>query len=156
MWIVAIFRSDQGFLMPYPIESLKPIVVHLDSEIPPPRECQSSRSFFCLDGEEFCGDRLSEKVAEIRLMFGRSVPIVVIGISARDQSEIHQESNRITEAGAIYLERPKRGFNLDGVAAEICRELSRIYEGFEPFSSPASQEPETTEERRKEQQFYAA
>jgi hypothetical protein len=146
-------------MMPHTPLPLVPIVIHPGSGVQPLQEDEATKTFFCLDSAEFgqFGDRLSSKVAEIRSKAGSIVPIVVVGVPANEQRQVHDEANRVAEAGAIYFERPTRQVSIDELANTIVEELTRILNAPDSFAQEAKQpsnEVATEHGNGNEQAFY--
>lgn len=127
-----------------------PIIIHRKDSVHDPVHF---KSFFCLDGAEF-GDELPRRVQEIRAKVGPAVPIVVVGEPADEYSKIHEESNKVIEAGAIYFERPHQEITIDQMAGEISKELARIDEGFEPITRDYYQQISALSQNEAERSFY--
>lgn len=145
--------------MPHAPQPLVPIVIHPGSWIQPLREDEAAKTFFCLDSVEFSqfGGQLSSKVAEIRSKAGSIVPIVVVGVPADEQRQVHDEANRVAEAGAIYFERPTRQVSIDELAGTIVKELTRILDAPDSFAQETRQpstEVATERGNGNEQAFY--
>ena len=114
-------------------QPLAPIVIHPGSWV---QNVSHEQAFFCLDSAEF-GGQWDSKIAEIRNQAGAAVPIVVVGSAADEHRQMHDEANRVAEAGAIYFERPSAGVSVEELATTIGTELARILDTPETFCQQA-------------------
>jgi hypothetical protein len=146
--------SIKSSIMSQTPQPLIPIVIHPGFSIRLLGEHEASKSFFCLDSAEF-GDGLSNAVATIRSETGFTIPIIVIGLPARDHRELHQEANQAEEAGAIYFERPTGEIKIDDLASQICKELTRIHDLPESLSGHENAPIKGDREQGNEHSFYA-
>ena len=128
--------STQSSIMSHTPQPLVPIVIHPGSWIQPLGDSEGSKTFFCLDSVEF-GNRVSSMVSQIRNQAGASVPIVVVGSAADEHQQMHDEANRVAQAGAIYFERPSGPVSIDELAGTIGNELARILDAPETFCQQA-------------------
>lgn len=141
--------------MPDPLQPLRPIIVDREFDIVSLNEDEGSKSFFCLDSAEF-ENNLLDKVAEIRGRIHRTVPIVVVvGRRARNHQQIHQEANDAAKAGAIYFEHPSGDCGIEELVGQICMELARFRDGFEPFQVEDREPEAMMAPGNNESAFYA-
>jgi hypothetical protein len=133
-----------------PSQPPSPIVVHRGSAIPSFEDENGSNVFFLLDSAEF-GNDLFQELAAIRSKF--AIPIVVVGQPVHDR-QLCEEANEITQAGAVYFERPAGTLKIDELAIGLSRELTRTDYRPETVSQPASSPAGSAPEWYREHRFY--